>query len=310
MKLKSKLIMSGVALAACAATLTSTTYAWYTSNTEVTASGISSSSATSGSDLLLISKTGLEGSWSNSVTYLSTDVGISGVSLSPVAYVAGGSNTPGTFKSWAQTQVGSTASTNDYLTVTTYLKATTEVPVYVNGFTITNSSSSLPAKDILASAGGLTASDQQKTYTVDVLRTLQFEQIVETVKAGAIDSKTVNLYDYDTLAGDPSDSLNGLEAGTGYNAHEYYNAVTGNDIDTDSEGAAATKIKSSGNTIWTLGTTPVAAAAGDLTYLKVTFKIFINGWDYACFDACQGQNISVSLNFTTLNNASGLLYTA
>ena len=30
MKLRNKLIMSGVALAACAATLTSTTYAWYT----------------------------------------------------------------------------------------------------------------------------------------------------------------------------------------------------------------------------------------------------------------------------------------
>lgn len=312
MKLKSKLIMSGVALAACAATLTSTTYAWYTSNTEVTATGITSASATSGSDLLLISKTGKEGSWSNTVAYESTDTGIEDVSLLPVAYHAGSdTTTQGTFKGWSQTaESSSDAATTNYLTVTTYLKATTAVTVYVNGFTITNETSSLPQKDILASAGGLEANDSTKTYTVDVLRTLQFEQTVETVSAGTITATSVALYDYDTLAGDPNDSLKGKTAGTGFNAHTYYNAVTGNTIADDSEGTSGTKIKSSGNTKWTLGTTPVAAAAGDLTYLKVTFKIFINGWDYACFDACQGQAISVGLKFSTLDNASGMLYTA
>ena len=42
--------MSGVALAACAATLTSTTYAWYTANTSVSADGIQAATVDTGAD--------------------------------------------------------------------------------------------------------------------------------------------------------------------------------------------------------------------------------------------------------------------
>ena len=45
MKLNKKLIMSCAALAACATTLVSSTYAWYTTNTEVTLDTVTGSTA-------------------------------------------------------------------------------------------------------------------------------------------------------------------------------------------------------------------------------------------------------------------------
>ena len=56
MKLRNKLILSCAALAAVATTAVSTTYAWYTSNVDVSASGITAKSASAADSTLLISK--------------------------------------------------------------------------------------------------------------------------------------------------------------------------------------------------------------------------------------------------------------
>ena len=42
-----------------------------------------------------------------------------------------------------------------------------------------------------------------------------------------------------------------------------------------------------------IGTIP----AGQI--LEVTFKIYLNGWDNNCFDACRGQDFTVTLAFSS-----------
>ncbi len=54
MKLRNKLILSCAALAAVATTAVSTTFAWYTSNTEVRVGTITANTKNSGADLLMI----------------------------------------------------------------------------------------------------------------------------------------------------------------------------------------------------------------------------------------------------------------
>ena len=58
MKLRNKLILSCAALAAVATTAVSTTYAWYTANDSVKATGINAQTSQTDDTLLLISKTG------------------------------------------------------------------------------------------------------------------------------------------------------------------------------------------------------------------------------------------------------------
>ncbi len=306
--LKRKLFLSVASLAVCAATLVSTTFAWYTSNSEVSASGLNASSAASTDSLLLISRTGEKGTWGNSVDLSDID---DYTSLMPVAYTAGDGTTQGSFNTFGDGAVAGAADTTDYISFDLYFRGGSELPVIVKSITITNkNAASLPAKDILADAGGLD-STSTATYTVDVLRTLMVETTSVVVTKGSNGDATVKLYDPEKLNTIATDSLNGkTTAGTDYNAHVYYNAVTGNTIETTSENIDdATKLATTGTTKLELGTTPVAAAAGDLTYLKVTFKIFINGWDYACFDAVQGQNISIALNFTCDTADNSVVFT-
>ena len=80
-KLGLKLGLSCAALAACATTLVSTTFAWYTSNDTVKAEGITGKTSEQDATLLLISRTGKVGSWGATVT-----IDSSAVTLDPVAY--------------------------------------------------------------------------------------------------------------------------------------------------------------------------------------------------------------------------------
>ena len=66
-KLTRKLFLSICTLAICAVTLVSTTFAWYTTNTEVSASNINGASAATGTSSLLISKNGSD--WAQSISF-------------------------------------------------------------------------------------------------------------------------------------------------------------------------------------------------------------------------------------------------
>jgi len=187
MKLRNKLILSCAALAAVATTAVSTTFAWYTVNTEVTASGITAKTDTAGNDTLLISETGNAGTWGPSVTLSINE------SLVPLSFGKNGngkaSNENGAAADTALYALGedgtlsTTAAASGFIKFSLYFKnqtASAATGIYAKTLTITNTTGSVKTKDILVSAdangkfdaAGLTGltKDKAKTYSIDLLR--------------------------------------------------------------------------------------------------------------------------------------------
>lgn len=339
MKLKSKLIMSGVALAACAATLTSTTYAWYTSNTNVTAQGLSGATATSGSELLLISQdaTAATRQWYTSIEDATP---VANNSLSPLQYTATTkveeSNTVAdTSKQGVLTRLGVTGSTDqttDYISYVFYLKNASTKAASINmeitslknttGVTKDHPAIEYPAKSVVGpNHKYIGIAETEPSYTVDMLRVLCMEVEVEkqaTNTGGySLESDTAYKLFAHNSADSVSDSLSGLtpsasqitDATGKYSAHQYYNEVMGltsNGTTVSGKSPIALTDSTYISTSWAkdgkinLGNIPTAGeATNNMTNLKVTVKLFLNGWDLACFDACQGQTFDLGLKFTT-----------
>ena len=80
-----KLALSGAALAAVAATLGTSTYAWYTTNPTVSANNIVGASSDTGSSSIFISKDSeADKDWSASVTF--GDTAFASASMLPLQY--------------------------------------------------------------------------------------------------------------------------------------------------------------------------------------------------------------------------------
>ena len=47
--------------------------------------------------------------------------------------------------------------------------------------------------------------------------------------------------------------------------------------------------------------TKVAVLDKDGGICAVRFDVFLNGWDEYCYDACKGQNFTITLGFTSNN---------
>ena len=307
MKLRKKLLLSCAALAACATTMVSTTYAWYTSNTEVTAGNINGTTAASGSELLLISQDATN--WFTAIE----NVNETATQLVPMQYNKGTDNTEqGTLGSMGSTK-GSDG--DGFVEFSLYLKnaSTSAGNLKVQITEITNTTgATLPAKPVVGANHkyiGIAASNS--TYTVDMMRALCMEIEVYNNTQGAPTTwnlRTDNVYELEQHATLKDDSLKGSTASTSaigdtdadktgkFSAHQYYNAVMTENIALTDSTVFGTWDK---NSKLDLGTLPTAGtAATNNTYLKVTFKLFLNGWDLACFDACQGQTFKLGLKFT------------
>ena len=260
MKLRNKLILSCAALAAVATTAVSTTYAWYTSNTDVSASGVQASTAAGSDKLLLISDTGAKGTWGSSITLTNN------ASFEPVSYESGtyyefnqtlsaGKAGPDTSKALTiadntQTTTGKVLNFNIYL----MNGGDTDFNVKLTKFTIENTTGIvdeqtpmlLPTKTIMKSGVGLTTSTENSpTYTCNLLRALvirtrkttvtgdtgnggytasNLTDLTKTEGAGesAVSNNLFNLDSYVTSFGDT--------VGASDNAHTYYEAVTGKQL--------------------------------------------------------------------------------
>lgn len=334
MKLKSKLIMSGVALAACAATLTSTTYAWYTTNTTVSADGITGATASVGTSSIFISKD--EGqTWAQSVTLTAADTtsgNFASAALVPLQYgqkvdtkntpetsddvtttgffdlggsTSGTGNTTLNFKLWVRTSAVSTEAGSIDLYLNKFI---------VNSAAITTSDNLLqnkaPGSDSTALAdygiytqlADLGGSGSVATYGVDASRALAMYTTANYEGGSAV----TGLYDLES-SGTKKASTGALQGDpTGLDALKYYNAVMGTSL---SRTGATNSVTASEQTPLTHGTTVVTIAKLDQTGVAMTeieFTVFLDGWDKYCFDACKNSSISIQLSFTTetKNNAN------
>ena len=233
MKLRNKLILSCAALAAVATTAFSTTFAWYTANDTVKASGITGQTSQTDSTLLLISKYGKVGSWGAAV-----EINSSAVTLEPVAYNADDD----AYYPWVpnDNDVDDTAATgglsasDKYISFYLYFKSgsSQSLNVQIKSFTLTNTDvAALPTFSVLADGTGVT----DASYSVDMFRALDVALTVEqgTEVARAADSPVVTsagtrtAYNCDSLAtaqtqsSTAGDNINVSSA----NAHTYYNNV-------------------------------------------------------------------------------------
>ena len=104
-------------------------------------------------------------------------------------------------------------------------------------------------------------------------------------------------------------------AGNTVNAHQYYNAVkqlttTGDNptgIDTTKDGSPVkrgeTRTQVSAladfNADFNAAAYKIGGTAGteSTNILRVDYVIYLDGWDYHCFDACQSQTFTLAMDF-------------
>lgn len=319
-KLMRKLVLSSFALGLAVITLSTTTFAWYTSNTDVSATGIAGKSTTDGDSILLISKTGANGTFKNTVNYE-----INVADLIPVEYTAKtvealnaeaielAAPTFESLEADATIAEGATTSTN-YIAIPMYFRGAdineagtaTGVKVFLKSLKLTNTTTgNLPTKDVLSETGmpGTWNVQNDPTYSVDILRTINIAYTVATMKPNAENNahdlptySAVGCLNPEGLCTLKDDSLKGYADGA-FNAHAYLKAVTGKDIAQSDESSTKGATALNGTQQVELGTTPATTAS--YNSLRVIMYVYINGWDLACFDAIQGQTISLEMSFSS-----------
>lgn len=287
MKLKGKLIMSAAALAACAATLTSTTYAWYTANTTVDAKGITGTTAETGSSSIQIAKEKEENKkWSSLVNLESKDI-TNYDKLTPLQY-----NNDFTF-----TDLKGANSTDGYLSFTLYFrtaKTSKDVPLYLKTFTATNTAENLTDFDNMVYDSKV-ASNWEKgmdsnapKYSVDAVRCLGL--VMDSDSAEDLKNKSYQVTE-GTLKTETTTT-------TDADALKYYNAfmATGSSLSK----ADNTKLVDVTEANSTSGTAlQVGNLDKDGAVTTITFKVYLDGWDKYCFDACKGQTFNFTVSFTS-----------
>ena len=294
MKLKNKLVLSCVALAACATTMVSTTFAWYTSNTEVSATGAQGHTATTGTDTLLISPTGQAKSWTNTIK-----INISNPELRPLSFGTDGNGAGGKFH---EIQAAGTINTEEavggIIEFSVYLKNTEAETsnIYLKNLTITNEKASgLPEKNVLTAEGLPNVTGP--TYTVDILRSTNVLIYSDVQTTGDLDGEDtifknpVQKLLLDTTSYASPDSVNGKE---NIDAHKYYKAITGHDAPFNNSNPLTGQ-----NYVNVNGTVLNLGQITKTQMMKVTVKLFVNGADLECFDAIQGQTLTLGINFST-----------
>lgn len=333
-KLGLKLGLSCAALAACATTLVSTTFAWYTSNDTVKAEKITGKTNENDATLLLISDSAKVGQWGAKI-----DVDTSAVTLDPVAYAGedvvknNSALTAGKYYTWSPNNnieggevTGGTTSSNGYISFYVYFKSgsSADLNVQVKKFDLRNTTTgaSLPTKSVLAEGTGAGTN----TYYVDMLYATN---VVVTIGNGtevatsgtspvlaAKDEATRTAYSCDSIAAN-KDGENapgkGTNTGADANAHTYYNNVKNTAINDKllSSEKSITDIATfaKGDYVFDLSTGAGANSEGLDNILMVRFDIYLDGWDKMCFDACRQQTFALDMEFQGIekkaNNNSG-----
>lgn len=311
--LKRKLFLSVASLAVCAATLVSTTFAWYTSNTEVESAGVTGATnnqADTSSIYIAAAQTYDEDKSVLTVgTYTSQATPVlvgNSVTLEPVYY-----NTLDKTYKKINTVEGSTVAyaesenKNDILEYVLRFRTATPgeaTPVYVSDFNILNETEALPTSVALAYGEG-TGIDEAGDYAIDLLKAIKMNvTVTDMTDANTLDSSSTTTV-YDVASFSTKASVNC----TTPDAVGYYNTVTGNSIAVPVEnydaGTAITS-KDSGGTAKALFTIPASG------YIEVRFVFYLDGWDDACYDVCRQQTMSIGMSFTTSQEEGAITWGA
>jgi len=314
MKLRNKLILSCAALAAVATTAVSTTYAWYTSNDTVKANGINGTTADTGSDLLLIADGLTAGGEAVNVADLAWSTSITNVNEKQPSTNNGGGMMPLAVNSTGGLQplalaTGKTTTgegnSDLCLYYVLYLKnaGATAKTVNMELTKLDNTTGTLPTKSVVKTATGAPHDAlplSSSTYSTNVLRCLALDLINTTTTSGTAAAGAQSVFHLAT-----SDTM-GDDMTNACDAVDYYNFVMDaanndgvgvlNDTDDTSRNTKAFTgtITENGNVTYSFNVP--AGQAGD-SYVKLEFRVYIDGWNQYCFDACQGQTFEMGWKF-------------
>ncbi len=228
------------------------------------------------------------------------------------------------YKVGSKTEANPTAnfadSSEQYIEFRLLLKnaSTTAGKLNINISAYQNSTGSLPEKSIIGeNAKYLGLGDSESAYTVDFTRALCLDlEVYKSTDGGATNGTLLSenvhkLASASSVVTIGSDSLTGKTgtastistAGATYSAHQYRNAIMDEQValtDPTTYATGTSTFNSAGtleglvsqDNFFTAGT-----AATKNNCIVLVGKIFLNGWDYACFDACQGQTFQLGLSF-------------
>jgi len=327
MKLKglTKLALSGVALAAVAATLGTSTYAWYVSNTTATVGGANGSTAgaeTVGSLYAATNAMYAEGSWSNKIT-LAAGTDYTSNALMPVTKITSDKTTA---YNTARKLADSTASDVTPSSSTGFVdKEAAEMKVADGAYlefsywlvsrggnnvkvtpslTISNTTTDFTSTQKAYSGSYLpgTGLVLGNTFKVDAVRALRVEitnsATVSSSSASAstaASTQTTYLADRDFEAYTSPTDFTAPEDG---DANRYYDSIVNGvnlygcgALGTGAKNCCVSEVEGAANkwgAFWLAPETPT----------QLTFKIWLEGTDKDCFDSCIGQKFSFDFTFT------------
>ena len=311
MKLKglTKLALSGVALAAVAATLGTSTYAWYVTNATATASGVQGAANAGGAGNVLVAQASTattsvngHGAFKQNITMDSSNFGLDGSTTAASTTAGLNPATPGTAALatdaakdtyanaiTASTQItsakwldkdGAEQGAGNYIKFDIWLLSTSKTTVNMS-YTISNTTAAGNVKKQLAYANtGLpTGVSQGDAFAVDIVDALK----MAVVPTGASLATTVStgLFDVAGSASDKSATYGSFV--TGGSANDYLEAVLGEKVIT----AGVTGVSQS--------VIPLTVVANEEA--KLTFYVWLEGTDLQCFDSCGNQTFTIDFTF-------------
>jgi len=317
-----KLALSGAALAAVAATLGTSTYAWYTTNPTVSANNIVAGTSDTGSSSIFISKdkaSVAKKSWSSRVTLTSADFMVSSPSLVPLNYTNGNqglfsatqvnTTTTGEGTSAVTTKTTGLATAADAGANVAYVqlhfkssKTTQAQSIYIKSITVENTTdkdtdttgNQLPFADNLLYDGTTSTAvngipGTSATYCVDFRNALSLAVYNAGTQAntGSYD-KAFSLATYKSGTNPVAPSGSYLIA-SNQDAQGYFDAVMEADLEEAAKASAGA---------YDAGAIAVCPTDGT-NYATVNFYVYLDGGSQWCYDACQGQQFAINLEFTS-----------
>ena len=332
-----KLALSGVALAAVAATLGTSTYAWYVTNSEATVTGVKGTAQAGGlGNVLVAQASDASGSVNGHGKFAQTQAlsnanidqtnktagllpttpckTLTKVAANPNAeppVAASLSSTPATLLNsstiWADAEGNSFETTDGkaYIDFDVWVLSTDATKVQFN-FAIENTTASSDVtKQIAYAATGLPSTvDQGDTFAVNFVEALRlgYTQYTYTSEQAASASAVTGTEASASVIFDNSvaTSSSAVEEGTDFVSHTNMTGASANGY-YDAVLGAETPIITTGPTVNGTATQQITVTKGVETRLH--FYIWLEGTDEACFDSCSGQSFNVVLSFTAVKEA-------
>lgn len=305
-KIGFKLLLSGVALAACAATLSTTTYAWYVTNSEANASAIqgsTASAAASGNILVAKNKdaTGAEpGSFMQNISFAgdTTNIKVPTNGLNPVSKDTEALKPESvTDLGWHGVDLSPVAAADAYMSFDIWVLSTEETTVNVE--LTTKNTTLVDATGAALTGDALTtkvADLQQTCYNASGAPVAQGDPFVvdavEALRMEVTQGATSTVYSVKTLSNTYTSPTGFTAATATTDAQAYYKALLGKDpdggISVDDPTATLTSITVEKNTA-----------------TKLSFKVWLEGTDKMCFDSCAGQTFTFDFKFSINNSGAG-----